>query len=732
LTRPQSDTPDWVFARLDLPRPLEPSQVDALLLRLAADRAGPTLIFEARAEPRQLFNFLIGIPASHSTWVRRTLRDLVAGMEIDKVPTTEGQGRQPVDRALSVRLRPAHLALATDRAEMTSIALLSALNARRRDDERLIIQLMLGPRQPARHLPEHVADPRDPWWHELFGGDPAEASRPVRQQIEARAGQHGFAAALRIGVSAATPERRKQLVTGVLGAMSTAVDRGVYLDLDFIRSDEINIPAVPRRWPLTLGATEITGLLAWPFGERDLPGVRPLHPRPLRVPAGVSRTERIFAVPAAEHPGLPVGILDADITGHFIALGPTGSGKSTVMANLVAADARAGRPLVVIDPKRQLIDDLLDCAIPAHRAADVVIIDPAEVSTGRVVGFNPLDIGDRDPDVVVDGLVAVLAAVFHDGWGPRTADLTESTLVTLARVGVERDLPFTLLDVPRMWTDERFRTQLIGRVGDDPGLASFWSWFNQQSPTSQANVIAAPLNKLRRILNRPSLRAILGQPRPVFRLRDVFRTNKIVLVPLNEALIGPITAQLLGSLLVAETWQATLERATEATPTARPASVYIDEVQQYLNLPLAIDDALARSRSLGVGWHLAHQFRSQLPPSTRAGVDSNAKSKVIFRTLDPDDARDMAKQAPDLVAADFMALGRHEAYVNLAVQGTPAGWALVKTLPPPPPTGLGDQLRASSRDHYASSVPDPTSTHDRPEATAGDDDQPLGRKPRQP
>jgi hypothetical protein len=401
------------------------------------------------------------------------------------------------------------------------------------------------------------------------------------------------------------------------------------------------------------------------------------------------------------------------------------------MIHLVAADAKAGNPLVVIDPKRQLIDDIVECAIPAHRVDDVVIIDPEEVSTGRVVGFNPLDVGGRDPDVVVDGLVAVLAAVFHEGWGPRTHDLMESTLSTLARVGTQRDLPFTLLDVPRMWTDERFRANLIGHVSDDPGLASFWTWFAQQSPASQANVIAAPLNKLRRILNRPSLRAILGQPRPAFRLRDVFRTNKIVLVPLNEGLIGPITAQLLGSLIVAETWQATLERATERAPTERPASVYVDEVQQYLNLPVAIDDALARSRSLGVGWHLAHQFRSQLPPSTRAGVDSNAKSKVIFRTLDPDDARDIGKQAPDLVAADFMALGQHEAYVNLAVNGTPAGWALVKTLPPPAPTGLGERLRAISRDCYATPIDQADRALDASQL-ASEDDLPLGRKPRQP
>jgi hypothetical protein len=356
-------------------------------------------------------------------------------------------------------------------------------------------------------------------------------------------------------------------------------------------------------------ASELTGLLAWPLGDQDdLPGVPPLHPRPLRVPAAVCRTERLFAVPSA--PGPPVGIAAADIPAHLLALGPTGTGKSTVLLNLIAADITAGRPVPVIDPKWQLIRDIVERAIPPERIGDVVIIDPADAATGSVVGFNPLNVGDRDPDVVIDGLVAVLKAVFHDGWGPRTEDIIHSALLTLARTGTARGTPFTMLDLPRLLADEQFRRAVIGDVADDPGLGSFWAGYLAMSPGAQAQAIAAPMNKLRQYLLRPSLRAILGQPDPVFRLRDVFREGKVVLVPLNEALIGPITAQLLGSLIVAETWSATLERANEADPAGRPASVVIDEVQQYLHLPVSIDDALSRSRSYGIGWHLAHSTAS--------------------------------------------------------------------------------------------------------------------------
>lgn len=739
----------WVFSQLHLPRPLTVDAVDALLLRLAADRAAPPLVFEVRAEggkDDRLVQHLIGTPAEHVVWVQRTLRDLLPGLDADGA-TSGAVERKPVARSVRLRLRPRAFALSTDRSEITSLAVLSALDARLNAGERLAVQIMLGRRLLPVHLPKQSPNPSQPLWRVALDGE-SVASKPIRDQIGTRVGQHGFAATVRIGVTADTPERRQQLIVSLLGALSTAVDRGSYMDLTFEPASRINVPRLPSPWwggwPLRLGATEVTGLLGWPLGDRDLPGVAPLHPRPLRVPATVNRSERHFAVPGAPGPSAPVGIAAEDISAHLVATGPTGVGKSTVLLNLIAADIKAGRPVLVIDPKWQLIRDIVERAVPAERIEDVVIIDPADASrtgtVGRVVGFNPLDVGDRDPDVVVDGLVAVLAAVFHDGWGPRTEDIIHSALLTLARVGEARVMaggkPFTLLELPRLLTDDRYRASVIGSVMDDPGLGSFWASYLAMSPGAQAQAIAAPLNKLRQYLLRPSLRAILGQPRPKFRLRDVFRDNKVVLVPLNEALIGPKTAQLLGSLIVAETWSATLERASEADPTARPASVVVDEVQQYLHLPVSIDDALSRSRSYGVGWHLAHQHRGQLPPSTRAAMDSNAKSKIVFQPLDPDDAYAMARRAPELDAVDFLSLGQYQAYANLTANGTPAGWALLRTLPPLERTGLGDQVRDASRKRYASPVSD-TGHGRRSSASPGagaeaSDGGPIGRKRRRP
>jgi hypothetical protein len=419
----------------------------------------------------------------------------------------------------------------------------------------------------------------------------------------------------------------------------------------------------------------------------------------------------VFAASAAPGDDRLIGIAPKDQTFHAVAYGPSGSGKTNALLHLILADITAGRPVAVLDPKRQLIDDIL-ARIPAHRLDDVVELNASDETP---VGFNPLDVTGRDPDVVVDGILAVFEAVFRDGWGPRSSDIFSACLRTLARASTPKS-PATLVDLPRLLTDAKFRRTQVGRVRGDMALAGFWSWFDSQSPPAQAAAIAPPLNKLRQLLLRPALIRMLDQREAKFRLRDIFRENKIILVPLNEGLIGPGTASLLGSLIIADLWQATQERANEPGAAGQPGMVYIDEAPRFLNLPVSLADALAVSRSLSVCWILAAQFRTQFPAALRTAVDMNARSKIVFAT-EYDDARDTARLTRDLSAEDFMALPRYHAYANLVAGGHPSGWALVRTLPPPPTTSDPQAVRAIAKANYA---PTPKTTDTDPTTNADD------------
>ncbi|HEU5156151.1 MAG TPA: type IV secretory system conjugative DNA transfer family protein [Streptosporangiaceae bacterium] len=688
---------DMVFSGLHLPRPLDPAAVIRFLTRLATDRAAPRIVLEIRAEQSGT-RHLLGCRATDVHPLRQLLGDLVPGSLLTTPKHGAGLPRPIVEAAGRLRIHPLGLPLHTDAAESIARAMLSSLATPLKPNEAMVMQVVLGPRRAPRIVPVNVSDPSSTLVQALTSGE-RPASNETRNRVKERRGQAGFAATIRIGAASPDHDRRRRFIVSLLSAISTAQSAGVRIDL--IREDPkaLNDVRLPWRWPLHLGVSELVGLLGFPLGDGDFPGLPPAHPKVLRAAANVHTGPRVFAASAAPGDDQLLGIAPNDQTFHGIAYGPSGSGKTTALLHLILADIEAGRPVAVLDPKKQLIDDIL-ARIPEHRLGDVVILDASDEAP---VGFNPVDVTGHDPDVVVDGILAVFEAIFRDGWGPRSSDIFSACLRTLARASTPKQ-PATLLDLPRLLTDPKFRRQQIGRVRGDMALAGFWSWYNSQSPQAQAAAIAPPLNKLRQLLLRPALIRMLDQREAKFRLRDIFKENKVVLVPLNEGLIGPGTASLLGSLVIADIWQAVQERADEPDANKRPGVVYVDEAPRFLNLPVSLADALAVSRSLSVGWFLAAQFRSQFSPILRTAVDMNARSKIQFAT-EYDDARDTAKLTRDLTAEDFMALPRYHAYANLVADGHPSGWALVKTLPPPQATTDPEHVRAAARANYA---PEPT------------------------
>lgn len=681
------------FARLHLPRPLDADAALALVGRLAADRQVSRLVWEVRAEGGHIRHLVGGRPVDIAR-LSRLLRHLVPGSHLDGTPEHQPI-RPPIASAGRLRIRPSYLPLSMDAPENVARAVLAALAVPLAEDEALVVQLVLGPRILPSLLPTDLPDPSLPLMRQALTGT-RPASTELRARLRKRTEHPGFMTTIRVGAAASTQKRRDVLLMGLLSGLTVAQGPGTRIRLVRDSAARLNHGQRPWLWPLRLSVPELVGLLAWPLGDGDLPGMPPLHPRPLRAAAHVHQGERVFARSAAPGDEQLVGIAATDQTFHGVAYGPSGSGKTNVLLHLISADVAAGRPVVVLDPKRQLIDDIL-ARVPQNRIDDIVELNAADENP---VGFNPLDVGSRDPDVVVDGILAVFASVFADGYGPRTADLFSSGLRTLAR-GSSPNAPATLTDLPRLFADPAFRRPYVGRVQGDLALAQFWAAWDEQGPAAQAAVLAAPMNKLRQFLLRPAVVRMLDQRQGQFRLRDVFRNNKVVLVPLNEGLIGPGVASLLGSLIIAEVWQAVQERAGEANAHRRPGVVYVDEAPRFVHLPTSLADALAISRSLSVGWFLAAQFRSQLPPELRTAVDINARSKVVFAT-EADDARELAaKLAPELGPQDFMALPRFHAYANLVANGAPSGWALVRTLPPPPTVTDAEAVRSTARANYA-------------------------------
>ncbi|MHB1341016.1 MAG: type IV secretory system conjugative DNA transfer family protein [Coriobacteriia bacterium] len=568
-------------------------------------------------------------------------------------------------------------------------SVLAGFAAAKKADEELVLQIVLGPRIHPRTLSDRVSDPRTSWLGLLLFGD-RPASPETRASMKIRAQSHAFKTTIRLGVRAETQGRARQLLTNLYASLKVAEAAGTRLHVAPEAPRALHLAGSPWRWPLILSAPELVSLMGWPLGEGTLPGIGGVHPRLLAPPQSLKNSDRPFANSSAAGETLRLGISPHDSLQHTVLLGPTGCGKSNAMLSLIMADIEAGRGVLVIDPKSDLTTDIL-ARVPEGRRRDVVVIDPADQCP---VGLNPLVSKRQNPALVADGILAVFKELYADSWGPRTQDILTGALLTLAQTPNS-----TLVWLPSLLTDARFRHKLTKHLSDPVGLEPFWSGFEAMSPGQRDQAIAPVLNKLRQFLLRPALRAVLGQTQPLFDLGDLFSKRKIVLVSLNKGLIGSESARLLGSLVVAQLWPLILSRASLPPERRHIVSVFIDEVQDYLTLPTDLADALSQSRGLGVGFTLAHQYRNQLPPSLRAGVDANARNKIVFG-LNAGDAHDIAAMAPELEVTDFMLLPRFGVYAQLMNGGHSTGWISGKTTAASPAIASPEHLRAASAATY--------------------------------
>jgi hypothetical protein len=351
----------------------------------------------------------------------------------------------------------------------------------------------------------------------------------------------------------------------------------------------------------------------------------------------------------------------------------------------------AGRAVVVIEPKGDLIRDVIT-RVPPERVGDVVLIDPTDSETA--VGINPLAAGGQSSELVADQLLGAFHHQYAASWGPRTSDILYASLLTLARTP-----GMSLAALPLLLNDPRFRRTVVGALDEPIVLQPFWQAFDAWSDGERTTAIAPVLNKIRPLLVRPSLRAVLGQAAPRFDLRQVFTERKILLVNLAKGLLGPEAAGLLGNIVVGQLWQTALERSAIPAERRPPVFIYVDEFQDYLSLPTDLADALAQARGLKVGLTLAHQHLGQLSPQMRSAVLANARSRVVFQ-LAAEDAKVFATDT-NLLPEDFRTLTAFEAYAQLVAGDAVQPWLSLRTLPAPPLSSNPDEVRRRSREQYA-------------------------------
>jgi hypothetical protein len=663
-------------------------------MRLLAGSGGSPVVVEVSAT-NHVVEHRLGVAEGHATQAMSQLRAAIAGIGVEGVPPTNEPIRfdQVVELRLSTRRRP----LRTDVAADTMRSLLSALAQARRDEQVLLQWIMSRPSSP-RAVPNKIELLPESWWRAALSAPfkaPEPADAETRAALRDKHAEPGWRVLGRIAVASSSTARSRQLVRGVLGALRSAEAPGVRLQARSVCPGTLTTTAGKPR--ISLNASELSVVCGWPIGPTaELPVVR-LGSRRLPVPEGVAFKGRIIGESTWPGKARALALTPSDSLRHLHVIGPTGAGKSTLLLNLIEQDMKAARSVVVIEPKGDLIRDVL-ARVPDERVGDVVLLDPTDPEA--VVGLNPLAGPAVARELAAEQLLATFHGLYAQHWGPRTSDILHASLLTLARTP-----GMSLVALPMLLSNQSFRRKLVGGLNDPIGLGSFWAQYEAWSDAERSTATAPVLNKLRPFLMRPSLRRVIGQSAPKFDLRSVFLGRKILLVNVAKGQLGAEAAQLLGALVLSSLWQTVQERSRIAPERRHPVMVFIDEFQDYLHLPTDLAEALTQARGLGVGFTLAHQHLGQLQPSIRSAVLANARSRICFQ-LGSDDAKTIAGMSTLLGIEDFASLDAFQFYAQLVAGGATTPWCSGRSMTPSKPNGIRsiEDVVRRSRTSYARPV----------------------------
>lgn len=352
---------------------------------------------------------------------------------------------------------------------------------------------------------------------------------------------------------------------------------------------------------------------------------------------------------------VPFGLLQPDRLFHLSLLGQTGTGKSTLLHNLVWQDALAGHGFCLIDPHGDLAEALHRTLPVSHLYWDVA--DPA-----CRLGYNPLArVGAAHRPLVASGLIETLKAQWADAWGPRMEHLLRySVLALLEQPAAD------LRDILKLLIWKGFRRQVVARISDEQ-VRLFWKHeFPQMNYQTSADGVSAIANKLGAFLAHPHARAALCEPGEPLRFRALMDTGGQLIVNLAKGRLGADVTNVVGGLITSSLMHAALTRHTLPAAARRPFFLYADEYHSFTTVAFA--GLLAEARKYGLGLILAQQHLSQSSQVVRDALEGNVGSSVTFR-LGLNDAAQFERAVPPYTALDLSSQPNHRAVVQLMVNG---------------------------------------------------------------
>jgi hypothetical protein len=525
--------------------------------------------------------------------------------------------------------------------------------------------------------------------------------------IERKAAKPAFETRIRVVASAGSRQRSEMILKEIQGAFvqyNTGWNRlkfyvthnteRVVTDyiFRFFEKPIINLK-INRGATTILSSEELATLFHPPNFLIETPGIRWLPSKKAAPPTFIPESGVVIGRSKYRGEEKPIRVAEEDRRRHTYIIGQTGTGKTTSMINMAISDIRAGKGICYIDPHGQDLQEHILPYIPKERAEDVIYFDATDLE--RPMGLNLFTARTpEEKDFVIQESIAMLYRLYDPGhtgiMGPRFEHWFRNAALALMadpRGG-------TFIDVPRIFTDDKFLAEKL-RYVTDPVVRNFWiNEMGQTSDFHKSEVLGWFVGKFGAFMTNTTMRNIIGQTESSFSFRTAMDNNKIVLVNLSKGQVGELNMQLLGMILVAKVQMAAMSRADVPEAERKDFYLYVDEFQNFSTDSFA--SILSEARKFKLNLIVGNQFIGQLQDPIRDAVFGNVGNLISFR-VGNEDAEYLSKQfEPVFNAQDLINLENYNSIAKILINSTPTRPFSMQGYPYP--EGANTQIAEAIRD----------------------------------
>ena len=375
-------------------------------------------------------------------------------------------------------------------------------------------------------------------------------------------------------------------------------------------------------------------------------------------PPDLKKNTNVFGSTTFKNQEVKYGIKRPDRRRHMYVIGKTGTGKSTMLANMAINDLKNNEGMCIIDPHGDLVETLLDY-IPSHRINDVIYFDPSDTErTVQINLFEGENVAHRE--LIASGIISIFHKLYGYSWGPRLEYILRNALLTLLTTENAR-----LSDILQLLTNAKFRAKIIDTL-EDPILKSFWvDEFNAMQDRQRTESIASILNKVGQFVTSPLVRNVVNAHKSSFSIEEIMDEGKILLVNLSQGKLGEDNATLLGAMFITKIQLAAMARVHIKEENRRDFYLYVDEFQNFATD--SFSKILSEARKYRLNLTLANQYISQIPEEVQKAIFGNIGNIVSF-VMGADDAQVFTKEyGGKYTSEDLVSLGRYQIINKISI-----------------------------------------------------------------